>query len=49
MSEERKCKECKHLKIVSYSHIMGKERFPIWSCEKWDCEFEKEDSNEDNN
>lgn len=49
MSEERKCKECKHLKIVSHSYVMGKERFPIWSCEKWDCEFEKEDSNEDNN
>ena len=49
MSKERECKECKHFKLVSHSHIMDKDRFPIWSCEKWDCEFEKEEKDEDNN
>lgn len=49
MSGERNCKECKHLKVIAHRNVMGEETFPIWGCEKWDCEFEKEEKDEDNN
>lgn len=42
--EERDCKHCKNYKWVEEEIHGGRQIGGYWSCCKWDCKFEKRES-----